>query len=130
MHFDNSRQNKGRPKKNYRKKSSIQIYWILVFKTPPNSTQFRDSDCCAVGHGMGSHPGETMDVCKCIEPMRHGDTNYSSSLKSSRVTRKTGREATILDSIPTTANAARRDLMAPSSAWHNYPDIKLVPIKN
>ncbi|GFU44415.1 hypothetical protein TNCV_1505511 [Trichonephila clavipes] len=36
-------------------------------------------------------------------------------------------EAAILDSIQTTANAARRDLIAPSSACRNYPDIKLVP---
>ncbi|GFX00487.1 hypothetical protein TNCV_2091371 [Trichonephila clavipes] len=27
----------------------------------------------------------------------------------------------ILDSIPTTVNAARHDLIAPSSAWRNYP---------
>ncbi|GFW32090.1 hypothetical protein TNCV_2601161 [Trichonephila clavipes] len=36
--------------------------------------------------------------------------------------------AAMLDSIPTTVNAARCDLIAPSSAWSNYtPVIKLVP---
>ncbi|GFW19897.1 hypothetical protein TNCV_3562001 [Trichonephila clavipes] len=31
-----------------------------------------DADCDAVG--LGSNPGEDMDVCKCIVPLRHGGT--------------------------------------------------------
>ncbi|GFU04732.1 hypothetical protein TNCV_4377621 [Trichonephila clavipes] len=26
----------------------------------------------AVPYGLGSNPGEDMDVCKCIVPLRHG----------------------------------------------------------
>ncbi|GFX98782.1 hypothetical protein TNCV_1503581 [Trichonephila clavipes] len=40
---------------------------------------------------MGSNPGEDMDVCKCIVPLRHGDTLNSRRASSPHV-RLVGRE--------------------------------------
>ncbi|GFT05123.1 hypothetical protein TNCV_531661 [Trichonephila clavipes] len=31
-------------------------------------------NCCLSNQGLGSNPGEGMDVCKCIAPLRHGDS--------------------------------------------------------
>ncbi|GFU98883.1 DUF5641 domain-containing protein [Trichonephila clavipes] len=47
-----------------------------------------DADCCAVG--LRSNPGEDMDVCKCIVPLRYGGT--LNSRKSSREVAGRGRE--------------------------------------
>ncbi|GFT57514.1 uncharacterized protein TNCV_803711 [Trichonephila clavipes] len=38
----------------------------------PTTIVVGDADCSAVGTGL--NPGEDMDVCKCIVPLRHGGT--------------------------------------------------------
>ncbi|GFV32701.1 hypothetical protein TNCV_3890601 [Trichonephila clavipes] len=47
----------------------------------------------AVPLGLGSDPGEDMDVCKCIMPSRHGGT--LNSRKSSREVGRKGRERAV-----------------------------------
>ncbi|GFV11681.1 uncharacterized protein TNCV_976701 [Trichonephila clavipes] len=49
-----------------------------------------DADCGAVG--PGSHPGEGMDVCKCIVPVGHGDTLNSRQAASPLVRLVEGEE--------------------------------------
>ncbi|GFX86815.1 cullin-4A [Trichonephila clavipes] len=44
-----------------------------------------------VRHGLGSNPGEGMDVCKCIVPSRHGGT-LNSRRAASHLVRLVGRE--------------------------------------
>ncbi|GFW33632.1 cullin-4A [Trichonephila clavipes] len=46
----------------------------------------------AVSLGLGSNPGEHMDVCKCIVPSRHGGTLNSSRAESSLVRLMEGEE--------------------------------------
>ncbi|GFX82071.1 hypothetical protein TNCV_398011 [Trichonephila clavipes] len=46
----------------------------------------------AVPLGLGSNPGEGVDVCKRKVPVRQGDTKYSSNRKSSREISGRGRE--------------------------------------
>ncbi|GFV08203.1 uncharacterized protein TNCV_326381 [Trichonephila clavipes] len=46
----------------------------------------------AVPLGLGSNPGEDMDICKCIVPSRHGSTLNSHRAASSLVTLMEGEE--------------------------------------
>ncbi|GFW55904.1 cullin-4A [Trichonephila clavipes] len=43
---------------------------------PSQSSEPHSAGCCGRGSrvGLGSNPGEDMDVCKCIVPLRHGGT--------------------------------------------------------
>ncbi|GFW86655.1 hypothetical protein TNCV_4334391 [Trichonephila clavipes] len=51
-------------------------YWGLHKATEGNSgcscLVVSDANCCAVG--MGSNPGEDIEVCKCFVLVRHGGT--------------------------------------------------------
>ncbi|GFU15803.1 hypothetical protein TNCV_2367641 [Trichonephila clavipes] len=50
-----------------------------------------DADCCAVG--LGSIPGENLDVCKCIVPSWHGGTLNSRRVDSPLVRLVAGNES-------------------------------------
>ncbi|GFX82058.1 hypothetical protein TNCV_397881 [Trichonephila clavipes] len=63
-----------------------QVFNIIIcYKTEnrPDGRVVSDANGCA-WECLGSTPRESMDFCKCIEPVRRGNTNYLSRRKSSR----------------------------------------------
>ncbi|GFW48585.1 hypothetical protein TNCV_4241661 [Trichonephila clavipes] len=65
--------------------------WVSGPTKMPTALDVRRSDVTACGKkcqsqvGLGSNPGEGIDICKCIVTLRHGDTlKQPSSRKSSR----------------------------------------------
>ncbi|GFX31972.1 hypothetical protein TNCV_3408861 [Trichonephila clavipes] len=64
----------------------------------PCHDEFRGLRSDYVSQGLGSNPGEGMDVCECILPLRHGGTLNSGQAASPhvRLVEGSGRPLTIL----------------------------------